>query len=375
MIGKRFEKYNYDYFLKKALDLVPDDVDKREGSIIYDALAPCCMMLTEQIMLVRDSELNRFIDTTYGEYLDNIVIEEGITRYAATKAKLKATILFKEPVFSTLGYRFSSINRSSNINYRIIDTLENNEYLIECDTTGSVGNEYIGDLLPITNIKGLISAKVTGIYIAARDTETDKELKERYYLSLNQKPFSGNIDAYDSMLRNIDGISEAQIYPVWDGGGTVKCSIIDNNYRAVSNEFLNEVQNIVDPNGLGQGIGIAPIDHKVTITTPNEVLININASVFPSHNVSLEQITEDIKISINEYLLTLRKNWGLSDDNYTYSLTVYASQILAAILRVPGVANATNITLNNNSVDITLTQSGALQEIPVIGEVVLSNVY
>ena len=131
MIGKRFEKYNYNYFLKKALDLVPNNIDKREGSIIFDALAPCCMMLAEQMMLVRDSELNRFIETSYGEYLDNIVIEEGITRYAATKAKLKATIIFDGPVSGNeLGYRFSSINKNVNINYRIIDKLENNVNII-----------------------------------------------------------------------------------------------------------------------------------------------------------------------------------------------------------------------------------------------------
>lgn len=35
-------KYTYDYILTEALSKVPDNVDKREGSIIRDALSPCC---------------------------------------------------------------------------------------------------------------------------------------------------------------------------------------------------------------------------------------------------------------------------------------------------------------------------------------------
>ena len=31
----------YEELLRAMLDKVPNDVDKREGSVIYDALAPC----------------------------------------------------------------------------------------------------------------------------------------------------------------------------------------------------------------------------------------------------------------------------------------------------------------------------------------------
>ena len=35
-----YEKMTYESILQKMLNMVSDDVDKREGSIIYDALAP-----------------------------------------------------------------------------------------------------------------------------------------------------------------------------------------------------------------------------------------------------------------------------------------------------------------------------------------------
>ena len=37
----------YSYFMKKALDLVESEIDKRQGSIIYDALAPSMATLAQ----------------------------------------------------------------------------------------------------------------------------------------------------------------------------------------------------------------------------------------------------------------------------------------------------------------------------------------
>lgn len=60
----------YEELLQAMLDRVPSDVDKREGSVIYDALAPCAYFLAQQ-----DFQLDNFIDlvfpdTALGEYLD-----------------------------------------------------------------------------------------------------------------------------------------------------------------------------------------------------------------------------------------------------------------------------------------------------------------
>lgn len=38
----------YEELLQAMLDRVPSNVDKREGSIIYDALAPCAYFLAQQ---------------------------------------------------------------------------------------------------------------------------------------------------------------------------------------------------------------------------------------------------------------------------------------------------------------------------------------
>ena len=50
----------YEELLQAMLDRVPSDVDKREGSVIYDALAPCAYFLAQQ-----DFQLDNFIDLVF----------------------------------------------------------------------------------------------------------------------------------------------------------------------------------------------------------------------------------------------------------------------------------------------------------------------
>ena len=47
-----YENVTYEDILQRMLDRVPDSMDKREGSIIYDALAPAAVEL--QLMYIQD---------------------------------------------------------------------------------------------------------------------------------------------------------------------------------------------------------------------------------------------------------------------------------------------------------------------------------
>ena len=43
-----YEDMTYEHILQGMLNRVPDDIDKREGSVIYDALAPAAYFLADQ---------------------------------------------------------------------------------------------------------------------------------------------------------------------------------------------------------------------------------------------------------------------------------------------------------------------------------------
>jgi uncharacterized phage protein gp47/JayE len=380
MIGDYLEQYTFEYLMEKALARVPDTIDKREGSIIYDALAPACYELSEYYMRLRRVLQDTFAETASEKYLDLRVAEQGIKRFEATAAVKKGIFTNENgnPLNIEIGSRFSTISDNESLNYVVTAPYEVDEqvvpgsYQLTCEIIGTIGNTYVGNLIPINYIQGLSQAIMTDLIIPARDVETDDDLRARYFLSLNDKPFGGNLAQYDENLKNIEGVGEVQIYPVWDGGGTVKCSVIDASFNPITSDFITVIQNIIDPTPQGTGLGLAPIGHIVTITTPEPLSINIAANISLMTGYTKVQVEQPIKDALEEYMLSLRRQWGIPNDFNEHILGVYISRINAAILNVAGIANVTDTTINGLPQDLTLIQTAALQELPILGQVILN---
>ena len=56
----------------------------------------------------------------------------------------------------------------------------------------------------------------------------------------------------------------------------------------------------------------------------------------------------------------------------TYAVTVYSSRIIYAILTIQDVVNVSNVKINGASGDLKLTETAALQQVPVLGTVVIN---
>lgn len=384
MSAENLENYTYEYLMTLALSFVPDDRDKRQGSIIYDALAPFCEVLAAGAI-----ELKHFYEQTYavtatGQDLDNRVAEQGISRYAATYAVKKIELKDEEgnPVTVPIGTRFSTVSSTNPINYKVTAQYVSGgvavpgTYEATCEQLGLIGNEYSGNLINITFIQGLASATMSATLVPARDEETDDELRERYFDAINQKAFGGNISDYRAKISAIPGVGAVQIYPVWDGGGTVKLCIVDPSYSPCSAEFVQNVQNQVDPENTegesGTGLGIAPIGHKVTVTTPDEVDIDVSATITLASGYTLGQVQTPVQEALSNYIQSLREDWASSNEKNVYHCDVYVSRVTAAIIGVAGIANVTHIQLNGAEQDIFLTENGTAQQLPRLGEVTLN---
>ncbi|OQB15705.1 MAG: Baseplate J-like protein [Firmicutes bacterium ADurb.Bin193] len=380
MIGEHLDKYTFEYILKSALANVSDEIDKREGSIIYDAIAPACLELSQMYKELKAVYQNTFASTAKAEYLDARVAEQGVTRKQATYAVRKGRFYTNNdaPFDVALGSRFATANGNNSISFTVSKKIETGIYELTADVPGTVGNEFIGDLLPITNINNLKRATINEILIEGETAQTDDQLRAEYFEFLKKKPFGGNIAQYRSEIRAIkavingatNSIGAVQVYPTWNGGGTVKCNIITSAYRAAEPAFINAVQQLVDPEP-GSGLGLAPIGHKVTIGTATEVIINVSATITTASGILPEQIKPFIEAEIERYFEQTRQAWGTASTDNTYSLYVFIAQVTACILRVNGVLNVSNLTLNNQNEDIVLTENSALSELPVLGVVTL----
>lgn len=383
VLSEYLQKYTYDYILTEALSKVPDNVDKREGSIIRDALSPCCYEAAKHILYLADIIEQTYIETANGLWLDGRVIEGGVTRDPATYAKKLGVFKTQldEPCQISIGQSFSTVGDTI-LNYTAVQVYANEDgdvvpgsYIMQCNTVGSVGNSYIGRIVPNDYIEKLASAEITTLLYPGEEEESDDSLRERFLANLMKTAFGGNIAQYRQWAKEIPGIGGVQVYPVWAGGGTVKLSIIDTDYNSCSSEFCQTILEKFDPENsggeTGLGLGIAPIGHKVTVSTPLPRTINVSGKITLLPGYKLETLLPQIKLALEEYLLSLRQAWENSDDENNYSVIVYLGRINFAILNVKGVSSAYELQLNGTDTDIRLTETSFLQEIPVLGTVSL----
>lgn len=353
------EENTFEDIMNRSLDKIPDDIDKREGSVIYDALSPMAAELAQAYIIIDCIIDLVFPDTAVDEYLDRLVEQMGLKRNSATKAIRKA--IFYDEEQNKIDVEIDTKFSIDELEYIVIEKIDIGEYKIECTTPGTVGNGPLGILLPVDyNIRNLGLAQITDILIPGEDEETDEALRERYYEQANEKTFAGNIADYRKRTKEIEGVGAVKVIPVWNGGGTVKLIILDSDYNKASSVLVDKVQQEICPNKEPSGLGIAPIGHIVTVVTPNESIMNISSKVQCSEGATIQTVKPKINEELEKYFLDLRKKWELAE-----STVVRTSQIESIILNVEGVLDISQTTINGSALNIQLDK----EKIPVIGEV------
>lgn len=366
----------YQNILTQMLDQVPATFDKRDTSPIPTALGPAAYALEGFYISLNQVQLAAYIQTATGQALDYLAVIAGLTRYPASAAVRLGIFDMAVPI----GSRYSTINGADSINFQATaattgETEGDYYYQLTAETPGSIGNEYTGPILPITAIPGLNSAQITDILVPGDDEESDEDFRARIIEALNDRPFGGNIASYRTYIMDIDGVGAVQVYPTWNGGGTVKCSVLGADFLPASPTLVENVQNAVDPPpNQGLGLGTAPIGAQVTVVAPEDLTVNVSATLQLASGYAIGQVQTPIQQAIENYMLSVRQGWAtpVNTTSVEYQANVYVARIVAAIVSVPGVINATNVQLNGGTADLILTETGATQQVPITGTVTLS---
>lgn len=377
-----FSRYTREAIQKEMLDQVDPSIDTREGSMVQTSLGPTAWYLEGTYMALDQIQKNAYPATAVGASLDMIVQTRRLTRKQATAAVRKGT--FNTAVPS--GAEFKTINGADSqifvVGEKISGSGTEYVYAMQCKDTGISGNNYSGNLLPITPVENLTSAVLGDIIMAGTEEETDEALRSRFYETFDVAAFGGNISSYKNEILSIEGVGAVQVYPAWKGGGTVLCSILGDDLRPALPATVQKVQNIICPPEDGSsvpsadGYGIAPIGAAVTITTGTALTLNITCDIDFVETMpnGVETYKNQIRQKIQEYLDTLCKAWGdaIKSHQITYAVTVYASRIIYSILTIQDVVNVSNVKINGVSGDLKLTETSALQQVPVLGTVVIN---
>lgn len=377
--------YSYAEILSEMLSQVDDDLDKRQGSLIQTALGPGAWYLEGLALALSQLQEGAYVETATGQSLDYLAANRGLTRIAAVSAVRQGTF---DAVIPS-GSSFKTINGESSVLFTSGDLISSSEgsyvYELTCGTAGIIGNSYTGPILPVTAISGLTSAVIGAVITPGAEEETDQALRSRYLETFGAAPYGGNISEYRQAILAIAGVGGVQVYPAnaYNGGGTVLCSIIDDSYGPASAALVKTVQDTIcppDENGEGpslNGYGIAPIGAAVTIKSADQLTIDVSATIVFNSTVTngLELYSDAIEEAIGDYIISVAAAWGdpLQEHQVSYPVVIYAARVIYAILSaVPEVVNVTNLKLNDVSGDLTLTETAALQQVPVLGEVSLT---
>ncbi len=398
-----YEEISVESILNRMLDNVSNKLDKREGSVIWDALSPAANEIMALYIQLERIIKEGFGDTASREFLILRCRERGISPYPAEKSVAKG--VFTPQSIDVTGKRFSI----GEVNFIVTEKIGGGEYRMECETAGKIGNRSFGDMIPIEYIEGLERAELTEILIPGEDQEETEDLRKRYFESFEEKAFGGNVRDYKIKTAEIAGVGGVKVKCCFNGdinpssfvpssktdsfvhsalssssvddevknwlsavykaakeekltaGGTVLLTVIDSDYNPPSKELIDRVKKAADPlEYSGEGMGFAPIGHRVKVEGGEGVSVNITTKISFENGYNIANLKDSIEKAVNDYLLELRKDWA---DNE--ALTVRKSQIETRLLSIKGISDVSQTSVNGKEENLSLKEN----QVPVLNSV------
>ena len=332
--------------LEYILSSVPEDYDISAGSFFYDLLYP----VAEQVRLLREkiSALNEnaFALTAAGEYLDRKTAEQGLERRTATFAGGTVRIYGNRGEIVPRGAKLAA----DNILFSVLDSASIPEagyvdLAAVCTVPGSAGNVKKGEInrFPVT-LPGLTAVENTTDFTGGYNAEGDGDLLERYIEKVSRPNASGNKYHYIGWAKEVEGVGEVRVIPLWNGAGTVKVVIVDSDNRPADDELISKVKAHIEEN--------RPIGADVTVVSASALTVTVSVDLVIAGESDAQSAVED---SIRRYL---------ADEALKKGYVSYA-KVGSAILDVAGVEDYTELKLNGGMVNVPVSDGA----VPVLGTV------
>jgi uncharacterized phage protein gp47/JayE len=349
-----YEDLTYEVILLRLMERVIKDypnLDRREGSIIFNALASAAVEFAIAYDEIDNSRKQSFVKTATRHFAllgcEQMGMDVSVFEASAGTHKCEFDVEVN------IGSRWNC----ELFNYKITEYvgLEDGLHIYKavCETLGTAPNNQTGDLTPIDEVpSNLTIARITECLIEGENETSDEDIKNAYFDYVKNTVSDGNVAQYERWCREYEGIGNAKILPLWNGANTVKVSILSVSNRAASQTLIDEFQEYLDPGIEGMGNGVAPIGAFVTVSTATEIPINVSATISFGDGYS---DTTAISTYLEKYF---------ADISYEKKSVAYMN-VGAAILNTEGVEFITDLTINDSTNDITLGD----EEIPVLGEV------
>lgn len=346
---------------------IDEDLDKNPGSYIWDSIAPVSLELAIAFWILRNSLDLAFPQTAHGEYLSLLSESHGVPRREAQRASSILTLTGEKGVSISSGTLFCTTVAQGSAEdpkyYKTTSDVTIPEYgyvevPIEAELNGAAGNVNAGEInVNIQKLPGITSVKNVSPVESGYDAEDDKTLLARTLERVRNPPVAGSRQDYVRWAKEVTGVGDAVIQPLWDGPGTVKVIITDVDGQIANEELLQAVKDYISPVD-GMGDGKAPIGATVTICTVDTINIDVTIPDLVCVNgYDFENILPELEVSIKKYLVSVIPGE-----------IVRMKGIEAAITATAGVLDYDCVLLNGKKENIPIAE----EQKAVLGEVMLS---
>lgn len=334
-----------------------------EGSFASDNIQAVGKEVAKYYSYVNRLQEMHYAETAVGQYLDRKAEEVGVFRKEPTSARGYVTFKGKEGTRIPAGYKLLAGERGFHtLTYGVIPASGSLTMEVEADDEGIGGNIKEGQINGrLTGIPGLDSVSNDKEFTGGTELEDDEHLRERTLLRMRYPGTSGNQYHYMHRATEVAGVGRVKVFPVRDGPGTVKVSILDENQRVATEDLIGKVKYHIQHEGDRMGEALAPIGALLTVSTASEVPLDIKGKVVLADglSVTLTTIAEVLRDDLQGYI----------DKEISYKgerLTV--AKVIDILYGVDGVLDITELTVNGQNKSLSLKP----EEVFVVRKVELS---
>ena len=339
-----------DQILERLMADIDDKYDKTVGSFMYDTQKPRAIEDEKIYARIEKVADRAFVTTATGADLVAKLAEVGIEMRTATYAKGTVTISGNAGDKVVAGTKIKSDSLFFTITASgTIDENGTAEVPAICDIPGAAGNVPAGAIKSFPVSVGLSAVTNAEAFSGGYDAETEEEAKERYYALAKKPPTSGNKYHYETWATEVPGVGAAKCVPLWNGPGTVKVLIINQEREEADTDLIKSVTDYIENE--------RPVGASVTVVSATPLPINVSATLELQSGYTVSEVKSLIEKEIETYLKDIA-----FEQSY-----VSLAHIGRSILGINCIVDYENLTINGGTSNVDILD----EEVPTLGVVTI----
>lgn len=362
-----FEDMTPEKIRRRILGRLETNLQTREGSFTNDVVAAAAEEISECYHSLDALVPAFYVDETSGPYIDKQAATVGIFRKAGTEAECTLLLTGAEGARVPAGTPFYTAAGLAFCLKEDVTVREGSgQGLLAAAEPGEDYNIAAGEIVStLRNYPG-ISGYENQAAAGGTDPETDAALLGRYLERMRRPATSGNPWHYQRWAKEVDGVGAARVIGKWDGPGTVKVILADQEMRPASAAAVSACAAHIEAE--------RPVGPAVTVEPAGALEIRLEAEVVTDGSADAKSVGAALREALEAYFRRLASSaFGGSvdaelDGPGAGAYTVLYSRAVFLLLSIPGVVDYRALTLNGGMGNVAIPADA----VPVLGEVAVS---